>query len=99
MLRAMRVLLSIFAMCVCGVAAAATATKLPPITASAASGTCLSAAVCNGGTLCQPLSPQPTFTNEVVAYHSDGAYGSNGSGYKQYDWCVLHPGGTPILKV
>ena len=49
-------------------------------------GTCLSAAVCEGGALCRPLSPQPVFEHEVVAYHSDGAYGSNGSEYVLYDY-------------
>eukprot|EP01045_Picozoa_sp_COSAG04_P010057 COSAG04_NODE_604_length_12166_cov_7.767465_8_plen_722_part_00 len=48
--------------------------------------TCLTSAVCGGGALCRPLSPQPKFAHEVVAYHSDGAYGSNGSEYTTYDW-------------
>ena len=51
-----------------------------------AASTCLSAAVCEGGKLCRPLSPQPTFENEVVAYHSDGIYGANGSEYALYDY-------------
>jgi hypothetical protein len=41
---------------------------------------------CTGGDLCRPLSPQPVFSHEVVAYHVDGAYGSNGSEYALYDY-------------
>jgi hypothetical protein len=54
--------------------------------AGADASTCTTAAVCEGGTLCRPLSPQPTFTNEVVAYHADGIYGANGSEYEMYDY-------------
>ena len=46
--------------------------------------TCETFPGCRGGALCRPLSPQPTFDHEVVAYHADGAYGANGSEYAAY---------------
>ena len=53
---------------------------------NAARSTCVTASVCDGGALCRPLSPQPAFTHEVVAYRADGAYGSNVSEYALYDY-------------
>lgn len=33
---------------------------------------------CGEARLCRPLSPQPVFEREVVAYHSSDWFGSNG---------------------
>ena len=56
----------------------------PGRAARAAQSTCETFPGCRGGALCRPLSPQPTFDHEVVAYHADGAYGANGSEYAAY---------------